>query len=131
MTQEMDSITRKVLERLAERPVVDEQVYGEELRYCWVDEDSRRVSPMHKDFGKALSWISNWPDMVARLEGWRSGDGSWPHSPEAILKLERNVSITGKHPVELKRVVTRTIAEPIADYEEPPVTAAMRMTGLI
>ncbi len=130
MTQEMDSITRRVLERLAERPVVDQQIYNEELRYCWVDEDSRRVGPVHKDFGKALSWISNWPDKVRQLEGWKRGDGAWPHKPEAIEKLERSVSLTGKAPAQLKRVVVRTVGEPLVDYELAPVRAAMEIAGL-
>lgn len=130
MTQEMDSVTKKVLERLAEKPVVDQAVYSEEIRYCWVDDDDQRVGPVHKDFGKALSWISSWPDTVRRLEGWKRGDGSWPHSPESIEKLERAVSLTGKPPRQLKRVVIRTLGEPIADYEQPPVEAAMRSAGL-
>ncbi len=130
MTQDMDSITRRALERLAERPVIDEQVYNEEIRYCWVDEDSQRVGPVHKDFGKALSWISNWPDKVRQLEGWKRGDGSWPHSPDSIEKLERSVSLTGKAPAQLKRVVTRTVGESLADYEVVPVEAAMKFAGL-
>lgn len=130
MSEQMDAVTRRVLERLADRPIVDEQVYNEELRYCWVDEDDQRVSPVHKDFGKALSWISNWPGLVARLEHWRSGGSPWTHGEESIAKLERSVSITGKPPVELKRVVTRTIGEPIADYEVAAIEAAMRAAGL-
>lgn len=132
MTQEMDSITRKVLERLAEMPVVDQQVYSEEVRYCWVDEDDQRVSPVHKDFGKALSWISNWPGNVARLKGWHDSgeDRRWPTSPDSVAKLERSTSLTGKPPAQLKRVVIRTIGEPIADYEIPPTDAAMRNAGI-
>ena len=133
MTQTMDAVTRRVLDRLGERPVENEKVYHEEIRYCWVDEDDQRVSPVHKDFGKALSWISNWPDLVARLQGWRDGTANspWPHSEESIQKLERSVSITGKPPCKLKRVVTRTIGEAIADFEQVPVEAAMKNAGLL
>ncbi len=134
MTQAMDAVTRRVLERLGERPVEDEKIYNEELRYCWVDEDDRRVSPVHKDFGKALSWISNWPDVVAQLQMWgRKNEGrNHPYySDESIQKLERAVSLTGKPPTKLKRVVIRTVGEPIADYEQMPVDAAMKNAGLI
>lgn len=131
MTQEMDAVTRRVLDRLGERTVEDERVYNEELRYCWVDEDNARVGPIHKDFGKALSWISNWPENRQRLEDWRGGKSKWPVSEDSIAKLERSVSATGKPPLRLKRIVTRTVGESLADYEQIPVEAAMRNAGLL
>lgn len=130
--QTMDVVTKRVIDRLAERPVQDTMIYAEEVRYCWVDEVDQRVSPVHKDFGKALSWISNWPDLVARLESWRNDTARspWPHSEDSIEKLERSISLTGRPPSKLKRVVIRTVGEPIADYEVEATRRALSATGL-
>lgn len=145
--QAMDSVTKRVLERLAESPIQHDRVYHEEVRYCWIDEDDQRVSPVHTNFGSALSWAARLPDIIQRRERWTSelaaeieenGDREDSYfaqtkrkmDEERIAKLDDIISLTGKPPIALQRLVIRTVAEPLAAHEVVTAKAVLANTGL-
>lgn len=131
-----DTITKRLTER-SEGAHLEEDgiIYAEEIRFCWIDEDGARVSPVHKDFGKAISWISDWPSHMARTteklekaraemsqhppdSGWyRSAERDATKAQEILDRLTR----TGKPPVRLRRLVMRTTVESIESHENETV----------
>lgn len=111
-------------------------VPGEEVRYCWVDEDGERMSPIHADIGKALSFCADWQFKHDRLERQASeaaeavkdaqshatvrGDvldertlRRYEQETEKFQQLRDKLTPTGKPPTALKRMVVRaTIEDP-------------------
>lgn len=139
MSTTPDTATKRLTERsdgahLAE----DGIIYGEEVRYCWIDEDGTKVSPVHKDFGKALSWISDWPMRWDRLDERATELQLNDHHPahwnererENIEKLRHQMTTTGKRPVRLRRLVLRTTTESLIEHERDTVEHVLRVLGL-
>jgi len=117
----------------------DGTIYDEEVRYCWVDEDGARVSPVHRDFGKALSWISDWPewrDRIDERELQLDDRNDAYHTArretesESIAKARKKLTLTGKQPVRLRRLVLRTTVESIVDHEAAAVDHTLSILGL-
>jgi hypothetical protein len=145
----MDQATKRLTERSGETRIVNGAIYEDEIRYCWVDEDGARVSPVHKDFGKALSVIADWPAMLARVQRWQDeldekrrekpdselGDANYERNnrereekriTEAMFKITR----TGKPPVQLKRLVIRTLVEDLEEHEAATVGQTFLSNGM-
>lgn len=140
MTTNMpDSSTRFWLEQAEDVALEDGVTFEESVRYCWVDENGKRVSPVHKEFGYALSWISNWHDRWERFKIMdQQFDAEVRNYPleeetdtgrqtniiryrererERITKVGEKVTLTGLPPHDLKRLVIRTVVETPAEYE--------------
>lgn len=137
----MGNVADVATKRLAERTdgcrlAENGTIYEEEIRYCWIDEDGARVSPVHKDFGKALSWVADWPESWARLnqlqsqlsdavsERWRQLDA------EKIQRARARLTRTGKPPRVLRRLVLRTTTETIAEHERETVDHVLGTIGI-
>lgn len=130
----IDATTKRLVERSDGAQLAkDGTIYDEEIRYCWIDEDGARMSPVHRDFGKALSFITDWPANMQRalaaeqraaetVSGLKDDETHYAIS-DAQRRLEkageatRRMSLTGKRPIALRRLVMRTTTESLADYE--------------
>lgn len=129
----------QALENTDER--LDSIEFKEDLRYVWVDEDGKRVSPIHGDFGRALTWFQNWDTYKRRLDLKEARDTQhleknshdWAQSAlEAlrhdIAKERLRLSLTGKPPVSLQRLVLIAHVEEINDAERQ-VIGALKTTS--
>lgn len=109
-------------------------VFDSDVRYCWIDEDGGRVSPVHRDLGKAISWASTWQDFKDRVEAKakrtteqfendkRAAQESgrplqdytvrhFEEDTEKIQEARKRITLTGKPPAAMRRLVTRTTVE--------------------
>ena len=86
-----------------------------EINYVWVDEDGDQVSPRHRKFTSAMSFVTAWNDRWARIID------RWGSIESAPRQLRDSLTRTGKQPVELKRVVVRYDFEPLSEAEETVV----------
>lgn len=105
-------------------PLEAGHVYEEVIKFCWIDEDGARVSPVHADFGAALSWIIKWPETVANMNkrwGW-----NWKLHEDQMARI----TLTGKPPARLRRVVVRTMIELVERHEAETVTAVINNLDL-
>lgn len=137
-----DTTTKRLTERSDGQHLDNDGViYEEEIRYCWIDEDGARVSPVHKDFGKAISWVSDWPTNWARInervatveERYEEASSmSTYHARELdqLRGLRAKLSVTGKPPATLRRLVIRTTSESIVDHEVETVAHVLSRAGL-
>lgn len=98
----------------------------EEILYCWIDEDGNQMSPTHRNFGAALSFVSDWQEKWDRLAQRQAElDGSrdtmtdiyYERESERIDKHRIKLSSTGKPPAQLQRIVVRTTMEEPAGEE--------------
>lgn len=112
------------------------QLPGEEIRFCWVDEDGERMSPVHTDIGKALSFCADWQFRYDRLEE-RAREAAeaiedsksraashgevlnehtlnrYEQDAKKFQEARDKLTPTGKPPAALKRLVIRaTVEEP-------------------
>lgn len=133
----MDGITKKIAVRTDGANLSEAgAIFAEETRFCWIDEDGARVSPIHGDFGKALSWISDWPEWNKRIDERDtnlnlSETDIWSERERAAIdKAKARLSLTGKPPKKLRRLVMRTTVESIVEHERLTVDHVMRTIGL-
>jgi len=98
-----------------------EGAIDEQIKYVWVDEDGREVSPVHAKFRSALSFYAGWHDKAERHRKrfGEDADLTQPHSGVGYSSLSKS----GKAPVQLKRVVIRTYIEDLADKQQAIVDA--------
>lgn len=132
-----DVATKRLTERSDGTHLANDGViYEEEIRYCWIDEDGSRVSPVHKDFGKALSWVSDWPQawqrMIERENNISEGHSSnyQDREREILADLRDKLSRTGKPPRTLRRLVIRTTVESPVEHEFVTVASVLERAGL-
>lgn len=105
---------------------MSEQDGKDEVRYYWVDEDGERVSTRHKTLGTALSYVEGWAKREARLNTHydeiiaKQSDSTNQHEwsikqcqydLETIGRSRLSLTLTGKRPVKLIRLVTRAFVE--------------------
>lgn len=122
------------------------KIVDTEVRYAWLDEDDRRMSPVHETLGTALGFAGNWHLNYKRLsgelerattlrDGYKDGtiDPGYPNiemavdrEQDKIKKICRSVTkltTTGKSPQVLKRwVITTTLEEPSTAEAEVSVS---------
>lgn len=130
------------IESITAEGEISRLVFEDEIRYCWVDENGKRVSPIHTSFGPALTYINDWNKRAAAIErraveAQREWDMAKSQDPQPVAwrleKFEREVervntiknklTLTGRAPIRLVRVVTRMTVEPLTEAEEPAVVA--------
>lgn len=108
-------------------------IFNREIRYCWIDEDGTRMSPIHGDLGKALSFLARFNEARERLEKkaeetqakhaqdsarWPDRSTDWFESQmDKINKSKDSITSTGKPPKTLKRLVTTTVVEDTTEAE--------------
>lgn len=113
------------------------KVPGQEIRFCWVDEDGERISPVHNDVGKALSFCADWQLKHDRLEvraqevteafQEAQSQATVRGEPLPEYRIQRSeqdakkfqearekLTLTGKPPAKLMRLAVRiTLEDPI------------------
>lgn len=87
-------------------------------RYCWVDENSERVSSIFNDIGSALSYLRTYPDKLDKLESkmqWNRKQleqAEKGHESFAVRRIQdlyaamEKLTKTGLPPARLVRLVT-------------------------
>jgi hypothetical protein len=114
-----------------ERPL-NETEMGSDIRYMWVDEDSKPIKPdAFRDFGAALTWYRTWAERKYRLEQRIEKERSSAHPAEWLIQDKENelarLSLTGKPPHKLYRIVIQASVQEIDEAEAQIVSTLQGM----
>jgi hypothetical protein len=86
-------------------------------RYVWLDEDDNQVSPIHREFHSAMTFVNNWKgrwDLLIKRYGEPDTDKYAFTSYGKFRALTR----TGKAPLKLMRVIVRISVEDSTEEEQ-------------
>lgn len=87
-------------------------------RYVWIDEDGNQVSPIHREFHSAMTFVNGWQTRWDLLRGKHGRDFDIEEEMSYTYSKFRAMTKTGKPPKELKRVVVRVAVEEPTDEEK-------------
>lgn len=146
----MSAQSDRMVQELTRDEAVESIVFDEVIAYCWVDGEDRRVSPIHRSLGPAITYVEGWCDVRDRIEREAAraqadfeearassllhGNGAPPKAHDVdrferemakVTAARTKLTLTGEPPARLLRMVTRIFVEPPTELEHQVARQAL------